>query len=314
MGTSRKSDDHAALNARRMVRWMWLLGFLPLVGVLAAGLQTSRTETWVQTVGTVTVPRGIVHIQSGHDRRGEHVAVLGYDRSVLVIELRGGQVVTQVLPSPWADNDGYRVRLSIADATQDDLVDLVLSRYKVEGEMSTEGRSRDLPWECAIFRQERDQFVLDRLEDRTPFTSTARESMQLFAYGQQLRLATATVDSGPLTQVCEADSRRVVELLAGEPYAVRDLDGDGNQDLLTSQETGSGTESMTSTFRLYLFRDDGVHAVWSADFEQLDLWRMPRRYTELADLDGDGLVELIVCEPHRGLVSVFSIDPEKLTG
>ncbi len=314
MGTTRKRDEQAVATARRMVRFLWVLGLVPLVVVLAAGWQTSRTEVWVDSRGIFLVPEGVFHLQVGHDRRGDHVAVLGRDRNTHVLGLKNGRIVTQRLQYPWPEVEGFRVRLALADATNDDLVDILLMRFAIDESAMNDGRPREEPWDCAVFRQERGGFVKDRIEPRTPVINLDEDNRSLSAYGEQLALATVTQAGQPMTQVFSPEAKRVIELLEGEPYASRDLDGDGNQDLLTAEERFDLADAGLNTLRLYLFREDRVHAVWSSTFENLDLWRTPRRYTALADLDGDVLCEIVVGEPQTGELEVFALDPADLAG
>lgn len=314
MGTTRRRDELSAVNVKRMIRFLWVLALLPLVVVLAAGWQTSRAESWVSSRGTVTVPGGVFVLQTGHDRRGDHVAALGRDRNAYVLRLEHGRALAQKLQYPWPDTDGYRIRVAFADATSDDLVDLHLMRFVVDENSASEGRAPDYPQEEAIFRQEADGFVLDRIAEFAPITTLDDEQRTMSAYGDQLALATISNGTHPRTQVFSASSKRVIDLLEGEPYEVRDVDGDGNQDLLTAEERFDLSEAGYNTFRLYLFRQDRIHHVWTGTFRNLDLWRSTRRFTAVGDLDSDGLCEIIVAEPHRGMVEVFGLDRARLAG
>jgi len=314
MRRSRQREEQAVATTRRLIRVLWVLGLVPLLVVLAAGLQSSRTETWLEQVGRMTLPDGIYQLQDGHDRRGDHVAALARDRTIHVLQLTNGRLTSQKLAYPWPERDGFRVRLALADATNDDLVDLLLMRYPIDETDTTVSQPISEAWECAIFRQERDRFVQDRLVERTPVMKLDEDTASLSAFGEQLRLATVSNGQQQMTQVYSAESERAIALLAGEPYSIRDMDEDGNQDLLTSEEQFEGDQPGENVFRLYLFRHDRIHEVWSGTFQNVDIWRAPRRYTLLADLDSDGLCEIVVTEPFSGELKVFGIDPAKLVG
>jgi hypothetical protein len=187
-------------------------------------------------------------------------------------------------------------------------------RFEVEEGTTSEGRPTSEPWDCAIFRQEHDRFVQDRLLERTPVLKLDEDTRSLSAYGEQLQLATVSNGAHQMTQVYSGEAERAIDLLNGEPYAIRDMDEDGNQDLLTAEESFDGETPGLNTYRLYMFREDRIHEVWSGTFQNIDLWRTPRRYTLLADLDSNGLCEIVVAEPFSGIVQVFAIDRTKLVG
>lgn len=297
----------------QVVRQAWMAAAVPLVAMLTLTLPHQTEQVWMYQAGVLWLPPRIEQLQVGFDRTGDHVAVLDETDTIHLLQLNNGRLTAAAYPTPWTDDHPHRLRLSFADITGDQLVDLGVIRFPPRVPGRFEGLSAQA-WPTAVYAQTGDTFEYRGIESRLPtMMGQSSDSVMVTAAGTFQLQAAQNVDSrAPRTHLISVTTGRVFEVLDGEPFFVADIDDDGNHDLLTIELDES--LSPLSRYRLYCYRDGEFRQVWDASFLQHDGWQRMRRHTIVADLDHDRSAELILSEPELGKLTVWRLDSERIGG
>ncbi len=293
----------------RVIKLAWLVVLGPLAVLLALSLASGREEHWLRPVAALTLP-GIVHLEVGRDRLGDHAAVLDGRGQIHLLGLRDGRLTDQTLALPWAPR-AQRTRLVFTAAAHDAPVDLVALRLPPRRETGDlDWGSGD--WTTQTWRQQAGRFQPVKLPRQRVASGADADSRRLCAGGVVYRLQEVSVNGGDqtLTQLVREDDRRAGHCLEGAPYQVLDVDGDDHQDLLTTELVmHQGILTEERLHRLYVYRNGRFQLAWRATYQQTEAFRQARRDTVVADLDGDGRPEILAAEPATGRLAVWAFDP-----
>jgi len=225
----------------------------------------------------------LVETEAGVDRRGEHVAMLTADGAWHAVTLQCGAVHLTACPTPCGPfGPGDIASLHWRDTDQDGRLEGIVAGSR----RSAIGPSREVALTS----------VDGRWRPLGPPTVLGPPPPEPDLRAVQLDGRPCRLRSGPgaSTSLNEDETGACLVRVAGEVLAVRDVDGDGHDDLLTAGDTADGT------VRLRLLRRDGARfdEVFTVTVDQATPSGPAGRFLEVADLDGDGRADLIVFEPR----------------
>ncbi|MCC7495010.1 MAG: VCBS repeat-containing protein [Fimbriimonadaceae bacterium] len=309
---TRTTSPSRPTTARRAVGVGWLVVLAPLllIGVLVGASQ--REDTWLREVGKLQLP-GLLHIQAASDRRGDHVAVLDRAGAIHVLGLRGQHLQDSSLAVPWRQDEQQlrSTRLVFAPAGHDELLDLTAIKMpprRFSGMPDWDGGD----WKVARYDQRGDGFAFEEIHHRPPSLPDGGGSQNILLQGVSYLMRDVATAGGKrnYVQLLRARDNRPAFSVRGGFFASADLDGDGNQDLITRDQNID--DQGLAQFRIHVYRNRGFREVWQGCFDEGDPTYTMRRWVVLADLDGDGVMELVGGEPETGRLSVVAFDPAKL--
>lgn len=301
-------DRRSGSAPRWASRWLWVAALAPLFAALGASLRPTAAPAAYHELGIVWLPPRVSALQTGVDRAGTHVAMLAGDGRVHLLYQRGQRLETRSLAVPWVPERRFRLRLAFTDFNQDGLLDLVVMQPPPRADGLSPWDSNE--WRCALFAQRQGHFKLERVVTGPPYESAVEGDRMLFAGSESFQPQTLFdgASSRVVTRLVNADTGRVAHVLEGEPFRIGDLDGDGNQDLLTV--TAQDDRRPWASYTAWFYRAGEFRPLWRGAYQQNDLSRNWMRNMQLTDLNSDGAAELIAVEPHLGKTTVLAIRPD----
>lgn len=288
----------------------WLVVFMPLAAAVSYTVRPAASLFMLEERAALNLAPPIVNLAVGADRIGDHAAILDGGGGIHVLGLRRGRFVVQVNRIPWQDADLRRVRAVFLDTDRDDLTELLAVRIPRPTADARSPFDENAPWETAVYRQEGGRFRLTETGPRPHYRPPGPGAADLVAGGVAYGFRDLRQYGDPvvLTQLVELHSGRAAFALTGERFQVLDIDGDGEDDLITVEPVANAHDVIR--YRLYVYRAGQFIEAWTAAYDQIDQPSRLHRFTRAADLDGDGCLELIVCEPRSGRVTVLEVRPE----
>ncbi|MCS6861725.1 MAG: VCBS repeat-containing protein [Abditibacteriales bacterium] len=329
------------------MRKSWWLEFF-IVVVLVGGAfivlrQRYRTPAVVQ-VGSVILPADVVQSGTGRDRRGDHLYALCADGVLYEFVLRGRHPA--LLPLVNLGEDFARLteasrhypHLRGWDFNRDGQEEIALvgdTLFNFRFTYSRNALTRVPTVELVYERDRHGRFVRNRDYEK-------RWARQPTEWRQPLRNPNPKVDGKPFTvsyppspfiappatdwfsrwfpalsrhlsrpstdtqEVSLSDEQRTIGKIQGVVAWIIDLDGDGNDEIVTYDFDNPQVAPSHLIYHLYRYEGGKFRKVWSDKF--LENQGNSTFIVDIADLDNDGLKELVFIEPvnRRGVVMGLS--------
>jgi hypothetical protein len=314
-------------------------------GVIFVLRQRSRTPMLVR-LGTIVLPADVVQSGTGHDKRGDHLYALCADGTLYEFALKGrrssmvplvslGYDLSRLTSSTWGypylrgwDGDGDGVEeVALAAGTRGlgrpssvysigaaSVVGLVFERdangrYKRHHGLEKRWERLHSEWRQELVnpnpRVDGKPFRLSSAA--APFTPPPNSDWLSRLFPALDRLLRRRSGSMQEVTVANGAERRTIGKIEGMVAWVIDLDGDGNDEIVTYNFTRLQSVA-PSDLEYHLYRYDGgkFREVWRDKF--LEHQGNSTFIVDISDLDGDGMKELVFIEPanQRGIVMGLS--------
>ncbi len=284
---------------RWLRRWAWLACALPLV--LSLGLRARpvpAAASLLQELPAIPLGAGIDGHASGVDRRGAVVAVHTVDGRLHRVRSEAGRFGTESFAIvPRAIDPLQGPVLVYDDVDCDGLLELLIQDRCVDQPVRERWR---------VFPGWRDDPVPAAAVAATTVHGSPGGLGECALAGRRLTFAGLTRPGTPRcrTRLVDPATGRAVGLLDGSLLQVGDFDGDGGDDLLTAEGTPQPGEVL---LRLYLGGDDRFHLAGEVRYQQGDLPGKPGGWTDCADLDADGRLELFAYEASPARIRLWRV-------
>jgi len=301
---SRRRND-AAL--RTTVRVIWVAGCIPFLAVALSMLRQQPEPHRLQVAAAAHFTAPLGGLYTAVDRAGVHVALIDGDADVAILSMDDNQVVSHKLSMPWNVVQAGGTMLQFVDTNCDELVDLRLMPLldeellcKLESERPADYRTPSFE-----FRQQAGKFILQGRPEKEPEQLDQSVGNEITVNGRPFQLLTedgwrqATHLRGP---------RGGRQSLKGVAQYVSDLNADGCDEVLTCEYI---PEDLTIRIfhRVYSLVGRQFRTVWEREtlLPENDLTFAGETVplSAFADIDGDGLDELLCAEASTGQLLVL---------
>ena len=292
---------------RRTLRVVWAAGLIPFAVVAISLLKQAPQPQFLHEMASTSFKAPLGPAEAVVDRAGTHVAFVSGDADVQSLTVKGQQIVTETLDMPWSYAKSGGTMLEWVDINRDELSDLRVAPMLDEELMSqmNDGGAYEYSVPVVEFVQTSDGFKRSTQPPGQPMVQETRAASRAYVDGQTFQLIVEEAWRQKTQLVGDRGGR---QMLLGVALQVSDLNGDGRDEILTCDEQ---TEECTveMTYRIYSNVDRRFQAVWEfttllPDGDMTFVGDMLRTVM-LADLDSDGVDEVVCGDPMTGEVKIL---------
>ncbi len=294
-------DGSVRPPGRRAVQLGWIVGAIPfaVVSLLTAVLDRDPADP-IRESARLQCRAPIIDLRAATDRAGDHLALVDGTGRVFVAGQRQGVVALRRLSIPWPGGTGRAGPVCWLDLNQDELQDLqVWAQEDFQGDDDVAYGSDQAP-ACVVQKMGRFELSGFRPSRFSPSLGEPTEAHTL------TRAFAVVPGPGPGGGTVLTVGRRLFQSLRGAPLGVRDLNDDGNDEILTAECRAAKPDDHIH-YRLYAWNGRVYRVIHSTRLPgTTDISGSPNNQplAVLTDVDGDGRAELVMADVTAGTVLV----------
>ncbi len=297
----------------RTVALGWALVVAPLAAVALAALASGAEPERLHCAGAVKLRGPVRYARVGTDASGDLVVVSDGAGAVYQIDLSHQRVRSRLVYAPRPSRELWATALALVATAPDrplTLVPVTLMRGEEPDVWPALGEGPLPPKECPRFAPDSTGRLVYRGSGPAPVDAIAADGpTEVVGFGRSLGLK---VMAGVSCSTMILDRGQCIQCLTGRVVAAGDMDGDGDQEVLTAAQAAPDAPSIIP-LRLYSVQGRRYREVWhgstSVPVEEGEAAGLAP-LAMLADLDGDCRDELVVCDGLTGRLTVWVWDAE----